>query len=1117
MKTTRNGWRRRLSRLAAFTVLGTLLVSGGYERRANANDLLLNFDAAPFPTNAGPNNFFAAGPMQTYSVPDQFTISGGVILGNPTFLPAFANSGSPPNLYATADFADPTLLPDILLTLNTNMDATVVQGLLFNGQTISETYTVSAYDASSNLLYSQIYVVPPDLTTNGYVTFNVFSEAGPPIATVDITTPNSGMNGWDFGVDSIDVTVVSVPEPSALAVTVIGLGLLVLNARRNRRKSTHGRRIPSGNLTAALFLIGSLAACSGLAGPAWVEQGPGPINGGQSEGIGYGGVTNPVAGAINAIVSNPNDVSTIYVGTVNGGVWVTHNPSAPGPTWTPLTDTQLPALSIASLAMDPTDPNTLFAGTGSTSSFGRDGSPGFGIARTTDAGNNWTVVASNTFAGLVVNGVLPAGKGIVIASTLTSGIFRSTDNGNNFAIAQGFASGVSSLVADPGNTNRFYAASPGNGVYRSDDFGSTWNPVNTGLTSLTNRILLAVSRNTGAVFAMVMTNSGASASTYLCGVFRSTNAGASWTGMGAPTPEIFAGGQGYNNGAIVADPDNSNVVFVAGDRQGFGGVFGGVWHQVPNVNGCLDFSANIFRGDASQPAANVWSNAVGSGATGTAPHADSRAMIFYNGVILFAGDGGISRLGGPNNTPPNRYWVDDNGTMRPTEIHSVAYDAVNQVVFAGAQDVGTPMQPGFNNQTWNEQLLGDGGKVAVDNLSIPGSSIRYSGNYYLSGLIRTTWNNNNCVATNTVQLLITNGPSAGTNLNTLDGNSKPGGGDDGTAPMVSGVQFYNPYALNIINPSRMLIATSNSVYESFDRGDSLQDLNINALDPYPGYYVGTGPFLRGAGSSPIAYGSRSNGVPMPDAFYVGELNHLIHRANGVYTFPRLPTNGPTICVARSVVMDPQNYRNVYVLDYFQRVFGSFDEGNTWVELTANLTNLCSDIRCIELFSPTNSPINTVLIAGGLGGVFEMPRPAAGGTIWTNLSTGLPHALFLDLHYDYSNNVLVAGSLGRGAWTLTQFFRGGGGTALGPHLVMAVQQPASSVPSAAGQPGVKSSLPGAVLSWPASDTGYILEANSNLANSGGWVPVPATVTVSNGLYNATVPFTDPQQYFRLSSQ
>ncbi len=68
----------------------------------------------------------------------------------------------------------------------------------------------------------------------------------------------------------------------------------------------------------------------------------------------------------------------------------------------------------------------------------------------------------------------------------------------------------------------------------------------------------------------------------------------------------------------------------------------------------------------------------------------------------------------------------------------------------------------------------------------------------------------------------------------------------------------------------------------------------------------------------------------------------------------------------------------------------------------------------------------MLIAGGFG-AFQMPRPGAGGTSWIPLSTGIPNALVQDLHYDYTNNVLATGTLGRGSWTLTNFFRGGGGT------------------------------------------------------------------------------------------
>jgi hypothetical protein len=52
-----------------------------------------------------------------------------------------------------------------------------------------------------------------------------------------------------------------------------------------------------------------------------------------------------------------------YVGAVNGGVWVAHDG---GTSWTPLTDKEA-SISIASLALDPTNSKNLLAGTGSCS------------------------------------------------------------------------------------------------------------------------------------------------------------------------------------------------------------------------------------------------------------------------------------------------------------------------------------------------------------------------------------------------------------------------------------------------------------------------------------------------------------------------------------------------------------------------------------------------------------------------------------------------------------------------------------------------------------------------------------------------------------------------------
>ena len=759
--------------------------------------------------------------------------------------------------------------------------------------------------------------------------------------------------------------------------------------------------------------VGLTCATPVVSAPRWVEEGPGPILNGQVAVP----PNNPVSGAINAIVTSRTNPDLLYVGTVNGGVWKTTNATAESPSWTPLTDRKLPGLSINSLAISPVNARILFAGTGSTSNFVMDGSPGFGVARSIDGGGNWTVLAENTFAGRRISSIVPTrleGGNLVLAATWLDtppgqtddglvgggGVFRSTDLGESFVRVSGNGSSglpdetVSSLVADPGNRNRYYAAvsSPfrtGNeGVYRSDDGGVTWTVVNNGLSGLDSsvRILLAVHNNssqgTNAVYAMILGSPAAA-------VFRSDNFGATWTALGAPMPTIFPGGQISTNGAISADPADPNVVFVSGDRQ-----------DLPNPNGCGNFTGNTFRGDASLLPGSPWQSVDCNGANGTSPHADSRAMVFdANGNLLESDDGGIYRLLDPNNLSGQRQWVSANGNVRPTEFHSVAFDPLSGIVFGGTQDVGTPIQSAPGEFTWIDLLSGDGGNVAVDSdqTAHPGTSIRYSSASGFQLFNRTTWD-----ATNTMVggftfpgLLITSGPGTGETLFQFDG-------------VMGLIQFYQPFVLNVIDPSRMLIGTF-SIYESFDRGDTLA--NLGGL----GLIIG-----NGLGASPMTYGGRLAGVPKPDVFYVGTGGgHILHRVTlggPITTLSNYPGTEPL-----GLVTDPRDYRHVFVSDSDSRVWGSFDEGASWMELTANLPNLSSSIRVLEFVRPAAQGKPAVLVAGGLGGVFQLRHPQTPGAQWRVLSTRLPHGLVLDLHYDANDDVLVAGFLGRGAWTLSGFF------------------------------------------------------------------------------------------------
>ena len=382
-----------------------------------------------------------------------------------------------------------------------------------------------------------------------------------------------------------------------------------------------------------------------------------------------------------------------------------------------------------------------------------------------------------------------------------------------------------------------------------------------------------------------------------------------------------------------------------------------------------------------------------NGANGSSPHADSRSMAFdADGNILHTCDGGIYKLNDPNLA--SRRWSSLNSDIKVTEAHSMTYDPLSKNFLCGTQDNGVSFQRTTGNFVWNQATQGDGGRVAADadQTAHAGTTLRYFSRQNFQAFSRQTYDaNGGPVGDITLPgLMITAGGGAGMTLCQFDG---------------PGLQFIQPFILNVINPARMLIGTSN-IYESLDGGDTL----ANLLDmPLP-VSVGSG---SDTGGSPIAYGGRLNGTAFPDVFYVGAGNTIVHRvtAGGALTTLTYPGD-----VVRGIVMDPQNYKQVFVLDVASKVYLSQDEGATWMDLTDNLGTLTDSVRAIELFNRDPGGLQgTIVYVGGAGGVWQHTF-LAGGT-WTIVSGGLPKVLVYELHYDYATNVLSAGTLGRGVFTL----------------------------------------------------------------------------------------------------
>src|SRR5438067_7442303 len=155
-------------------------------------------------------------------------------------------------------------------------------------------------------------------------------------------------------------------------------------------------------------------------------------------------------GRVNAIAVDPttttNGSIVAYSASVGGGVWKTTNCCSDMTTWTAVTDDPLiSTISIDSLTIDPSNHNTIYAGTGDLN-FGSFSMGSQGILKSTDAGASWTLLGANVFTAALPEPVGqfpqynavgkvrldPRNSNNVVAGTKT-GLYFSYDGGNNWA------------------------------------------------------------------------------------------------------------------------------------------------------------------------------------------------------------------------------------------------------------------------------------------------------------------------------------------------------------------------------------------------------------------------------------------------------------------------------------------------------------------------------------------------------------------------------------------------------------------------------------------------------------------------------------------------------------
>jgi photosystem II stability/assembly factor-like uncharacterized protein len=288
----------------------------------------------------------------------------------------------------------------------------------------------------------------------------------------------------------------------------------------------------------------------------------------------------PEGNRFSAVAGVPGDPLVYYGGSASGGIFKTIDG---GVNWEPIFDAQ-PVSSIGALAVTPTDPNVVWAGTGEPWIRSHI-SIGEGIFKSTDAGKTWTRMGLEKTGRIARVIVDPADPNIVLACALGTaygpqperGVFRTTDGGKNWTrtLFVDEKTGCSDIGMDPKNPRILFAGmwqleihtwgresgGPGSGLFTSRDGGVTWTKLTGhGLpTKEVGKVTLAMApSNANRIYALIETGDGVpwqGKETDRGQVFRSDDGGANWRMISADRNAMGRTAY-YARMAVAVDNDN---------------------------------------------------------------------------------------------------------------------------------------------------------------------------------------------------------------------------------------------------------------------------------------------------------------------------------------------------------------------------------------------------------------------------------------------------------------------------------------------------------------------------------------------------------------------------------
>jgi photosystem II stability/assembly factor-like uncharacterized protein len=735
-------------------------------------------------------------------------------------------------------------------------------------------------------------------------------------------------------------------------------------------------------LSRRLFICALLFSCSSALLRADEDE---PSKGGPPElrQVKYRLIGPAAGGRVCRVAGVPGDPLTYYAATAAGGVWKSGDG---GHSWKPTFDDQ-PASSIGSLAIAPSDPNVIYAGTGEANIRGNVVT-GSGIYKSTDAGRTWRQVwkQEGQIGAMIVhprnpNTAYAAVFGHAFGPNRERGVYRTTDGGQTWKqlLAKDADTGASDVCFDPSNPHILFAGlwqarrrpwemtsgGPGSGLYRSADGGDTWTQLThsealsehwgKGLPEgIWGKVGVAVAPSNGQrVYALIEAEKG--------GLFRSDDGGQNWTRVNAGH---YLRQRAWYYSTLTIDPSNADAIWCPQVRM-FKSIDGGKTFQ--NVKG-------FHHGDHH----DIWID----------PRNPKRMIDGNDGGVDLSMDGGQT-------------WRAPH--LPISQFYHVAVDTRTPYFVSGAmQDLGTACGPS-NSLASNGILLSDwydvgGGEAGYTAHDPSDPNIIYAGEY--GGTITR------------FDFRTRQSRVISSYLADISGH--------GAEDMRYRFQWTAPIVVSPHDP-KVVYHAGNVLFKTTDGGQSWTAISGDLTRNDRTKQKWSGGPITGDNTGAEYYCTIFAVAESPrqkDLIWAGSDDGLIHVtqdggrnwSNVTKNIPGMPEWGTVACIEAS----PFDAGTAYLVvdahrldDMRPYLFKTTDYGKTWKSLTSQLP------QDVYLHALREDPRRKGLLYAGTEHGVSISRDD--GATWQELKLNLPTTPVHDLQV--KENDLVVGTHGRSVWIL----------------------------------------------------------------------------------------------------